>query len=335
MQDHYLLKGPALTCAYPCAYTEAVSDKAVDSYDHARDGNNFEEQHSEAPVTCDKLPSGIHDVADDVRNCAVGAGRLPENPYTSETEHNSWGDFEGFTESLANSESLNSALGVQAIKNLQNVARFSETHCTTSNGPNVPEPAEHEKNIAATVSRAEVCLSYEDIFISSFPDVPVQKSSENIVSLSRLLETSNEEKGVIELMKEQFRIGSVNIWRTTHGATTESGLQSLWNESHCLKSLMLTLGIDFDRKNILDGVDSLGETDLKNTEELTEADGSAINGSQTLIQTKLSVSPDMKRGRFFTYQLFIKKMPSDRNTPSIMFPGKKNIFAAHNLEMKT
>ncbi|XP_030070931.1 uncharacterized protein CLBA1 [Microcaecilia unicolor] len=329
MQDHCSLKGPVLNCACPCAYTEAVSDMALDICGPTREWNKFEEPNFEEPVIFDKLPSGIQEVADDVRSCAVVTSGLPENSCTCKTEHNSWGDFEGFTESVASSESFNSTLGMPiqfpAIKNFQNVSHFSETHCTTSNGLDFPEPTEQKRNITAMDSGAEVCLSYDDIFKSSFPDMPVHQSSENIVSLNRLLEISSEDKGVVELMKEQLRIGSVNIWRT-HDTTTESGLRSLWNESHCLKSLILTLGIDSDRKNVLDSTDHLGETDLKDAQEPTEVDGFSVNGSQTLIQTKLSVSPDTKRGRFFTYQLFSKKVPSNRNAPSIIIPGKKEHF---------
>ncbi|XP_029453944.1 uncharacterized protein CLBA1-like isoform X2 [Rhinatrema bivittatum] len=238
-------------------------------------------------MTLEKLQSGLWEAVGEARICAsVG---LPENTAAASTvtEHsNSWGDFEGFTESVAKSESFNNMLEalVPVSDSLQNVAAVNQTHCTTS-GHDYPESTEHDRRNAAADSGAEVSLSYEDIFKFSFPDGPVQQSPEIVISLNRLLETSSEEKGGVELVEAQLGVNSVSTWRTIHGMSTGSGLRCSWHEFTCCKNIMFALGINADQKNVSGGADHFVVGTNLDAEE-TEVDGLGLNGSRALIQTK-------------------------------------------------
>ncbi|XP_029453942.1 uncharacterized protein CLBA1-like [Rhinatrema bivittatum] len=249
MQARYLLESPALNCACPQHPGEAVAGMALGTDERPGERSSFD-QNSEENMTLEKLQSGLWEAVGEARICAsVG---LPENTAAASTvtEHsNSWGDFEGFTESVAKSESFNNMLEalVPVSDSLQNVAAVNQTHCTTS-GHDYPESTEHDRRNAAADSGAEVSLSYEDIFKFSFPDGPVQQSPEIVISLNRLLETSSEEKGGVELVEAQLGVNSVSTWRTIHGMSTGSGLRCSWHEFTCCKNIMFALGINADQK---------------------------------------------------------------------------------------
>uniref|UniRef100_A0A8C0IP21 Clathrin binding box of aftiphilin containing 1 n=1 Tax=Chelonoidis abingdonii TaxID=106734 RepID=A0A8C0IP21_CHEAB len=141
---------------------------------------------------------------------------------------------------------------------------------------------------------ASANLSYEDIFKLSFPEVIVPQSTENIRSLDQVLDTDNEDIGIREFMKRH--IDSGNVWRTLRDPHSTTGLRCPRNKSHCQENFLSALGID--------------------------------------VNQKLAVSPDSRHGHFFSYNLFLKRTPSNGNMQFKTVPGKKRIFSTHSLKMK-
>ncbi|XP_074852479.1 uncharacterized protein CLBA1 [Carettochelys insculpta] len=271
-----------------------------------------------------------------------GRGRsfdgFSESIHCTSEPNSSWGDFESFSESVVKSESLSHTpeilMNSAETKTSKTDLELNGEQCNTSHGCHCSKPPMHngEETIASSLYKAS--LSFEDTFKLSFPEVTVPHSTENIRSLDQVLDTDNEDTGIPECMKRQFCIDSGNLWRTLRDSSSTTGLSCPWNKSHCQENFLSALGIDLNQKDFSgDNKDGLEGTDIKGNEDLEE-DGFNISNCKTLIQTKLSVSPDSRRGHFFTYNLFLRKTPSNGNMQFKTVPGKKRIFNTHNLKMK-
>ncbi|KAG6933261.1 hypothetical protein G0U57_019568, partial [Chelydra serpentina] len=107
-------------------------------------------------------------------------------------------------------------------------------------------------------------------------------------------------------------IDSGNLWRTLREPDSITGLRCPWNKSYCQENFLSALGIDVNQKDFSgDSKEGLEETNVKINEDLE--DGFNITKCKALIQTKLSVSPDSRHGHFFSYNLFLKRTPSNGN----------------------
>ncbi|XP_072720151.1 uncharacterized protein CLBA1 [Ciconia boyciana] len=269
-----------------------------------------------------------------------GKGRscegFSESTYSTSELSGSWGDFEGFRESLDKSErfSHNLEVLVKSTKTSRVNTDFSSRHCGTSAGHFCSEPSLHSGTQEASSSVNEANHSYEDIFKLGFPEVFVSQSRDSIRSLDQVLDTNNEDVGIPELMKNQLSINSGNIWRTLRDFGNTPSLRHPWSKSHCQENLLSVLGIDANQKDFLESQDDIfEESNVKDNEDF-RIDGFSINDCKALIQTKLSVSPDSRHGHLFTCNLFLKTTSSNGNMQYITMPRKKHIFATQNLKMK-
>ncbi|KFV44270.1 Uncharacterized protein C14orf79, partial [Gavia stellata] len=262
--------------------------------------------------------------------------RFSESSYSTSEPSSSWGDFEGFRESLDKSErfSRNLEALVKARKTSRVHTDLSSGHCSTSAGHFCSEPSLHSGIQEASSSLNEANHSYEDIFKLGFPEIFVSQSRESIRSLDQVLDTNNEDVGIPELTKNQLCIDSENIWRTLRDFDNTPSLRHPWSKSHCQENLLSVLGIDANQKDFLESQDDIfEESNVKDNEEF-RFDGFSINDCKALIQTKLSVSPDSRHGHLFTCNLFLKTTSSNGNMQYITIPRKKHIFATHNRKMK-
>lgn len=125
-----------------------------------------------------------------------------------------------------------------------------------------------------------------------------------------------------------------SVWRTLRDFDNTPSLRHPRSKSHCQENLLSVLGIDANQKDISESqADIFEESNVKDDEDV-RFDGFSVNDCKTLIQTKLSVSPDSRHGHLFTCNLFLKTTLSNENTQCITIPRKKQIFARHNLKMK-
>ncbi|XP_035183198.1 uncharacterized protein CLBA1 [Oxyura jamaicensis] len=259
-----------------------------------------------------------------------------ESSYCTSEPSGSWGDFEGFRESLGKSERFdhNTEISVKSTKTSEGDTDWSGGHCSTSDGHLCSEPSLHSGIQDVSSSLNEANHSYEDIFKLGFPEVFVSQSRENIRSLDQVLDTNNEDVGIPELMKNQLCIDSGNIWRTLRDLGNTPRLRHPWSKSHCKENLLSVLGIDANRTDFSKSQDDiLEESDVKDNEDFG-FDGFSINNCKALIQTKLSVSPDSRHDHLFTCNLFLKTTSSNGNKQYITVPRKKHIFTTQNLKMK-
>ncbi|KAM9291433.1 uncharacterized protein CLBA1 [Morus bassanus] len=259
-----------------------------------------------------------------------------EGSFGTPEPSSSWGDFEGFQESLDKSERFghNPEVLVKSTKTSRVDADLSRGRCSTSAGHFSSEPSLHSGIQEASSSLNEANRSYEDIFKLGFPEVFVSQSRESIRSLDQVLDTNNEDVGIPELMENQLCIHSGNVWRTLRDFGNTPSLRHPWSKSHCQENLLSVLGIDTNQKDFLESQDDIfEESNVKDNEDF-RFDGFSMNDCKALIQTKLSVSPDSRHGHLLTRNLFLKTTSSDGNMQYITVPRKKNIFATHNLKMK-
>ncbi|XP_074725163.1 uncharacterized protein CLBA1 [Strix uralensis] len=257
-----------------------------------------------------------------------------ESSYSTSEPSSSWGDFEGFEESLDKSERFSHNLEVKSTKIYRVGKDLSSGHCSTSAGHFCSEPSLHSGIQEASSSLNEANHSYEDIFKLGFPEVFVSQSRESVRSLDQVLDTNNEDVGIPEFMKNQLCIDSGNIWRTLRDFDNTPSLRHPWSKSHCQENLLSVLGIDANQKDFLESQDDIfEESNVKDNEDFG-FDGFSIHDCKALIQTKLSVSPDSGHGHLFTCNLFLKTTSPNGNMQYITIPRKKHIFAAHNLKMK-
>ncbi|XP_006032230.1 uncharacterized protein CLBA1 [Alligator sinensis] len=249
----------------------------------------------------------------------------------------SWGDFEGFSESLCKSDSFNHTFEVlvKSTEATKTDVDLSEEYCSSSLGHPCSKLSVHNQREAPSSSLNEAKHCYEDIFKLGFPEIPVPQSTESIRSLDQVINTKDEDAGLPELLKKQLCIDSGNIWRTFRSTDNTPSLRYSWNTSHCQDIFLSVLGIDASEKDHSEGSkdDVFEDSNVKENEDL-KVDGFSFSNCKALIQTKLSVSPDSRRGQLFTYNLFLKRTPSSGNMQYITVPKKKRIFTTHNLKMK-
>ncbi|KFP20966.1 Uncharacterized protein C14orf79, partial [Egretta garzetta] len=261
---------------------------------------------------------------------------LSASSYSTSEPSGSWGDFEGFKESLDRSErfSYNLEVLVKPTKTSRVDTELSSGHSSTSAGHFCSEPSAQSGMQEASSSLTEANHIYEDIFKLGFPEVFVSQSRERIRGLNEVLDTDNEDVGIPELTKNQLCIDSGNIWRTLRGFDNTPSLRHPWSKSHCQENLLSVLGIDANQKDFSEIQDDIfEESDVKDNEDF-RFDGFSINDCKALIQTKLSVSPDSRHGHLFTCNLFLKTTLSNGNMQCITIPRKKHIFTTRNLKMK-
>ncbi|XP_055659234.1 uncharacterized protein CLBA1 [Falco peregrinus] len=256
--------------------------------------------------------------------------------YSTSEPSGSWGDFEGFKESLEKTKrsSHNLEVLVKSIKTSRVDTDLSSGRCSTSAHHSHSEPSPHSAIQEASSSLKEANHSCEDIFKLSFPEVFVSQSRESVRSLDQVLDTKNEDVWIPELMKNQLCIDSENIWRTLRHFGNTPSLRQPWSKTHCQENLLSVLGIDANQKDFLESQDDIfEESNVKDNEDF-RCDGFSINDCKALIQTKLSVSPDSRHGNLFTCNLFLKTTSSNGDMQCITIPRKKHIFPTHNLKMK-
>ncbi|XP_067411054.1 uncharacterized protein CLBA1 isoform X2 [Emydura macquarii macquarii] len=250
--------------------------------------------------------------------------------YTSEP-NSCWGDFESFSESLVKSECFNRTIEVSVHSAETKTSKTDRELNEHRNGSHCSKPSVHNAREASASSLDEANLSYEDIFKLGFPEVTVPQSTESVRSLDQVLDTNNEDIGIPEFMKS---IDSGNLWRNLRDSDSTTGLRCPWNKSHCQENFLSVLGIDVNQKDFSgNSQDGLEKTNVKVNED-GEVDGFNISRCKALIQTKLSVSPDSRHGHLFSYNLFLKRTPSNGNMQFKTVPRKKKIFTTHNLKMK-
>ncbi|XP_027493808.1 uncharacterized protein CLBA1 [Corapipo altera] len=261
---------------------------------------------------------------------------ISESSLSTSEPSGSWGDFEGFKESLDKSERFNHNLEVlvKSTKPFGADTELSSGHCSPSAAQFCAEPSLCSGIQEALGSLNEADHSYEDIFKLGFPEVFVSQSTESIRSLEQVLDTNNEDVGITELLKNQLWINSGNLWRTLRDSDNTPSLRHPWSKSHCQENLLSVLGIDANQKDISENQDDIfEESNVKDSEDF-RFDGFSINDCKALIQTKLSVSPDSRHGHLFTCNLFLKTTPSNKSTQYITIPKKKHLFTTNNLKMK-
>ncbi|XP_064017933.1 uncharacterized protein CLBA1 [Pogoniulus pusillus] len=248
--------------------------------------------------------------------------------YSTSEPSSSWGDFEGFRESLDKSEKFSHDLEVSAKS-----TRTCKVDLDLSRGHCITDPSQGNRIQKTSSSLNEANHNYEDIFKMGFPEVFVSQSREGIRSLDQVLDTNNEDVGIPELMKNQLCIDSGNIWRILRDFDNTPSLKYPRSKSHCQETLLSVLGIEANQKDFSESQDNiLEQSNVKDNEDF-RFDGFNINDCQALIQTKLSVSPDSRNG-LFTRKLFLKATSSDGNRHCVTIPRKKHIFTTHNLKMK-
>ncbi|XP_005149729.1 uncharacterized protein CLBA1 [Melopsittacus undulatus] len=300
---------------------------SLDESDYNLNGRTINEECTNLEVMPQSLP-----VANSKERSCEG---FSESSYTTSEPSGSWGDFEGFEESLGDSErfSQNFEVLVKSTETSRVDRDFSSGHCSTDADHFYSEPSLHSVIQEASSSLNEASQSYEDMFKLSFPEVFVSQSSERIRSLDQVLDTNNEDVGIPELTKNELCTDSGNIWRTLRDFYNAPSLRHPWSKSHCQENLLSVLGIDANQKDFSESKDIFEESNVKDTDDFS-FDGFNINDCKALIQTKLSVTPDSRHGHLFTWDLFLKTTSSNGNMQYITTPRKKHIFAACNLKMK-
>ncbi|KAM9556741.1 uncharacterized protein CLBA1 isoform 1-T2 [Guaruba guarouba] len=304
-----------------------VGGESLDESDYNLNGRTINKESTNLEVMRQNLPV----MNSKGRSCEG----FSESSYSTSEPSGSWGDFEGFEESSGESERVSQNLEV-LVKSVETsgVDRdLSSGHCSTDADHFYAEPPLHSVIQEASSSPNEASQSYEDMFKLSFPEVFISQSSESVRSLDQVLDTSNEDVGIPELMKNQLCIDSGNIWRTLRDFYNAPSLRHPWSKSHCQQNLLSVLGIDANQKDFSESQDIFEESNVKDTEDF-RFEGFSINDCKALIQTKLSVSPDSGHGHLFTCDLFLKTTSSNGNMQYITTPRKKHIFAACNLKMK-
>ncbi|KFQ15145.1 Uncharacterized protein C14orf79, partial [Leptosomus discolor] len=296
------------------------------------DRNLNERKNNEEMINLEVMQQSLPIVNSKGRSCEG----FSERSYSTSEPSGSWGDFEGFKESLDKSErfSHNLEVLVKSTKTSSVRTDLSSERCSASAGHFCSEPSLRSGIQEASSFLNEANHSYEDIFKLGFPDVFVSQSRESIRSLDQVLGANNEDVGIPELTKTQLCIDSGNIWRTLRDFDDTLSLRHPWSKSHCQENLLSVLGIDANQKVIEQRQDDIfDESNVRDNEDF-RFDGFSINDCKGVIQTKLSVSPDSRHGHLFACNLFLKTASSNGNMQYITLPRKKQIFATHNLKQK-
>ncbi|XP_078516416.1 uncharacterized protein CLBA1 [Lissotriton helveticus] len=330
MQTQCFLESLAMEYISPKSPADYATSLALnDSFDYDRKNIIEEETHSRH-LSLEGTVVGLQPFDDEQENSPQ------ENKVTEYTS--SWGDFEGFGESMAKSESFNCTLEAlrsnTKSKNLQGDIPCSELHCSTScdscdSSQTLEQNVESAESLPAG-SPIEDRKDYANIFKSSFPAIPIQEPPEDVKSFKQLLEENEEENELAKVIKTHLGKDCSNVWRMVHDAKISPGLEYSCRES--LNNLLQALGVDSREKDATAELDPITESS-NIIKDLVPPPKLKADASKTLIQTKLLVPQDSKHGQGFSYQLFLKRAPS--NVPAINFSGKKSIFAINNLMMKS
>ncbi|CAN8215600.1 unnamed protein product [Coccothraustes coccothraustes] len=256
-----------------------------------------------------------------------------ESSFSTSDPSGSWGDFEGFTEPLDKSERFSDNLDVlvKSAKTRGADPELSSGGCSIAAAHVCAEPSPCR---GMQELLREEDHSYEEIFKLGFPEVFVPQSRECIRSLEQVLDANNEDVWIPELLKNQLCMDSGNVWRALRHFDNTPSSRHPWSKSHCQENLLSVLGVDANQKDVSENqADIFEESNVKDDEDF-RFDGFSVNNCKTLIQTKLSVSPNSRHGHLFTCNLFLKTTSSNENTQCITIPRKKQIFSTHNLKMK-
>ncbi|XP_021410168.2 uncharacterized protein CLBA1 [Lonchura striata] len=258
-----------------------------------------------------------------------------ESSFSTSEPSGSWGDFEGFRESLDKSErfSHNLEVLVKSAKRWGADPELGGGGCGVSAAHACAEPSSLCPGMQEA-ALAEEDHSYVEIFKLGFPEVFVPQSKECIRSLEQVLDANNEDVWIPELLKNQLCMDSGKVWRALRDFDDAPSSRHPWSKSHCQENLLRVLGVDANQKDVSENqADIFEESNVKDDEDF-RFDGFSVNDCKTLIQTKLSVPPDSRHGHLFTCNLFLKTTSSNENTQYITIPRKKQIFSTHNLKMK-
>uniref|UniRef100_A0A2K6GEH3 Clathrin binding box of aftiphilin containing 1 n=2 Tax=Propithecus coquereli TaxID=379532 RepID=A0A2K6GEH3_PROCO len=245
-------------------------------------------------------------------------------------EHGTWGEFEGFRESSAESG--------QFSRSLQLLQRPTEPQPprTASAPEECGSPRLYQGGPwvtgAAVVPPSEPILSYEDIFKFAFQEVTVPQATEDVSALHHFLEISSEEKPGLESV-HKFCSESRALWRALQNTTATSAPRRLRSGSRCQENYFLVLGIDAAQESLSAGQGHVAEgSDLREPEGLLAVSSFRLHRCKALIQTKLSGPPGSRQGGLITYSLFLKT-PLCGNGQYLTIPRKKKIFTPRNLKM--
>ncbi|XP_031212842.1 uncharacterized protein CLBA1 [Mastomys coucha] len=234
-----------------------------------------------------------------------------------------WGEFEGFRESSdkfsQSFELLGRAPECQPLRT-PSLPKEGGSCQVQQGGPWVTG--------TAAGPSSESILNYEKIFRLAFQEIPVDQATEDVCSLDRVLEISNEETASVPRLCSESR----KLWRALQNTDTVSASRCLWSESHCRENLLPVLGVDAARKSPSGGQGHVLEgSDFRKPEELLAVSGFHLHHCKALIQTKLSGTSGSRQGSLITYSLFLKT-PLHGNGRYITIPQKK-IFTPRNLKM--
>ncbi|XP_054303776.1 uncharacterized protein CLBA1 isoform X3 [Pongo pygmaeus] len=270
------------------------------------------------------------------------AARCPDPGEHSGT----WGEFEGFRESSAESGQFSQSLELlegptepQPPKTTS-APKECSSHQPCQGGPWVTG--------TSAVSPSEPILSYENILKCAFQEITVQQAAEDVSTIDHFLEISSEEKPGLECVHKLCN-ESRKLWRALQSIHTTSTSQCLWSESRCQENFFLVLGIDAAQKNLSAGEGHIMEDcDLKEPEGLLTVSSFCLQHCKALIQTKgeeklfwagvwnppsdqLSGRPGSRQGRLMTCSRFLKT-PSCGGGQHITIPRKK-MFTPRKLKL--
>ncbi|XP_076201703.1 uncharacterized protein CLBA1 isoform X3 [Aptenodytes patagonicus] len=166
------------------------------------DCNSNERTNNEEIINLEVMQQSLPGVYSKGRSCEG----FSESSCSTVEPTGSWGDFEGFRESLDKSERFSHSLEVlvKSTKTSRADTDLSSGRCRASAGHFCSEPSLHSRIQEAWSSLNEANHSYEDIFKLGFPEVFVSQSRESIRSLDQVLDTNNEDVGIPELTKNQL-----------------------------------------------------------------------------------------------------------------------------------
>ncbi|KAF2982229.1 hypothetical protein EK904_008795 [Melospiza melodia maxima] len=223
---------------------------------------------------------------------------FPESCFSPSEPSGSWGDFEGFTEPLDKSEmsSDNCEVLVNSAVTRGADAGLSRGGCSVSisaaHGCAEPSLCHGKQEASGSLSQED--HSYEEIFKLSFPEVFVPQSRECIRSLEQVLDASNEDVWIPELLKNQLCMDSGNVWRALRDSDNAPSSRHPWSKSHCQENLLSVLGVDANQKDVSENqTDIFEESNVKDNEDF-RFDGFSVNDCKALIQTKVRIALEVR-----------------------------------------
>ncbi|OWK58808.1 Uncharacterized protein C14orf79 [Lonchura striata] len=174
-----------------------------------------------------------------------------ESSFSTSEPSGSWGDFEGFRESLDKSErfSHNLEVLVKSAKTWGADPELGGGGCGVSAAHACAEPSSLCPGMQEA-ALAEEDHSYVEIFKLGFPEVFVPQSKECIRSLEQVLDANNEDVWIPELLKNQLCMDSGKVWRALRDFDDAPSSRHPWSKSHCQEKLLRVLGVDANQKVI-------------------------------------------------------------------------------------